>query len=114
MNGTQWRTVCTGSLELAGAVCSQMGYIFEGNVRINDIALSYTYLGSLVAERNTFPPGTFPEHRLDCTGGECTAVKANCTNSFVQLGVVCKKYEECSMNCTLPVATTLSPYHPAR
>ena len=27
---TLWRTVCTGSQELAGAVCSQMGYIFEG------------------------------------------------------------------------------------
>ena len=28
----RWRTVCTGSQELAGAVCSQMGYIyFEGN-----------------------------------------------------------------------------------
>ena len=26
-----WRTVCTGSQELAGAVCSQMGYILEGN-----------------------------------------------------------------------------------
>ncbi len=29
--GGRWRTVCTGSQELAGAVCSQMGYIFEGN-----------------------------------------------------------------------------------
>ncbi len=28
---TVWRTVCIGSQELAGAVCSQMGYIFEGN-----------------------------------------------------------------------------------
>ena len=27
----RWRTVCTGSQEVAGAVCSQMGYIFEGN-----------------------------------------------------------------------------------
>ena len=27
----RWRTVCTGSQELAGAFCSQMGYIFEGN-----------------------------------------------------------------------------------
>ncbi len=32
VGGRQWRTVCTtGSQELAGAVCSQMGYIFEGN-----------------------------------------------------------------------------------
>ena len=27
---TVWRTVCTGSQELTGAVCSQMGYVFEG------------------------------------------------------------------------------------
>ncbi len=91
MNGTQWRTVCTGSQELAGAVCSQMGYLLEGNVyRINDITLSCTYLGSSVAALNSFPPGAFPEHRLECKGGECTAVKANCTNSFMELGVVCK------------------------
>ncbi len=31
--GGRWRTVCTGSQELAGAVCSQMGYIFEGLYR---------------------------------------------------------------------------------
>ncbi len=33
VGGRRWRTaaVCTGSQELAGAVCSQMGYIFEGN-----------------------------------------------------------------------------------
>ena len=30
--GRRWRTVCTGNQELAGAVCSQMGYIFEGNI----------------------------------------------------------------------------------
>ena len=29
----QWRTVCSGSQELAGAVCLQMGYIFEGLYR---------------------------------------------------------------------------------
>ncbi len=39
----QWKTVCTGSQELAGAVCSQMGYS-KVTYRINDIALSYTYL----------------------------------------------------------------------
>ncbi len=31
VGGWRWRTVCTGSQELAGAICSQMGYIFEGN-----------------------------------------------------------------------------------
>ncbi len=93
MNGTQWRTVCTGSQELAGAVCSQMGYLLESNVyRINDITLSCTYLESSVAALNSFPPGAFPEYRLDCdcAGGGCTVVKANCTNSFMELGVVCK------------------------
>ncbi len=33
VGGKRWRTVCTGSQELAGAVCSQMGYIFEGNMQ---------------------------------------------------------------------------------
>ncbi len=114
-NGTQWRTVCTGSKELAGAVCSQMGYIFEGNggsMTLLLIPLAIPSTGSSVAKPNKFPPGTFPEYRLECTGGECTAVKANCTNSSMELGVVCKNYEdiykECSMNCTLPVTTTLS------
>ncbi len=31
VGGRRWRTVCTGGQELAGAVCSQMGYTFEGN-----------------------------------------------------------------------------------
>ena len=31
VGGRRWRTVCTGSRELAGAVCSQMGYTLEGN-----------------------------------------------------------------------------------
>ncbi len=59
----------------------------------NDIALnsiSYLSTGSSVAALNSFPPGTFPEYRLECTGGGCTAVKAHCNNSFMQLGVVCK------------------------
>ena len=30
VGGRRWRTVCTGSQELAGGVCSQLGYIFEG------------------------------------------------------------------------------------
>ncbi len=59
-----------------------------------------------MTEPNSFPPGAFPEYRLDCTGGECTAVKANCTNSFMELGVVCENYEDLyNMNCTSPVAT---------
>ncbi len=31
VSGRQWRTVCTGSQELAETICTQMGYIFEGN-----------------------------------------------------------------------------------
>ena len=31
VDGRRWRTVYTGNQKLAGAVCSQMGYIFEGN-----------------------------------------------------------------------------------
>ena len=37
----RWRTVCTGSQEVAGAVCLQMGYIFEGNKGLTN---SYNYL----------------------------------------------------------------------
>ncbi len=62
-----------------------------------------------MAALNTFPPGTFPEYRLECTGGECTAVEANCTNSFVGLGVVCKNYEDITnMQVTTQLPTTSS------
>ncbi len=68
-----------------------------------------------------FPPGAFPEYRLDCTGGGCTAVKANCTNSFVEFGeafmefgVICKNYEDIYNESTtvsnkLPEAISQSP-----
>ena len=58
---------------------------------------------------DVFPPGTFPEHRLNCTqlsngAWHCSPVEQQC-DSFVELGVVCKSYEnlydECSTNCTL-------------
>ena len=40
----RWRTVCIGSQELAGAVCSQLGYIFEGIYKWMCIAYNlYTY-----------------------------------------------------------------------
>ncbi|XP_064397191.1 antigen WC1.1-like [Halichondria panicea] len=101
----RWRTVCTGSQELAGAVCSQMGFIFEGGT---------------VASPNSFPPGAFPEYRLICTQlsnrtWHCSPVDQQC-DSFVEFEVVCKNYEdlynECSTNCTLPrlsVTTSQSP-----
>ncbi len=31
----RWRTVCTGSQVLAGAICSRIGYTFEGNTGLN-------------------------------------------------------------------------------
>ncbi len=34
---TRWRTVCTNnSQQLAGTVCAKMGYIFEGEVNLNN------------------------------------------------------------------------------
>ncbi len=56
---------------------------------------------------NSFHPGAFPEYRLACTGGECTAVKANCTNSFVEFGVVCKT-QSTSMGVTTQMPITIS------
>ncbi len=123
VGGRRWRTVCTGNQELAGAICSQMGYIFEGNGRSNNALNSisyiiyiytYIYIGSSVAAPSTFPPGSLPEHRLDCTQlsngiWHCSPVEQQCV-SFVELGVVCENlYNDCSTNCTLSVATTLSP-----
>ncbi len=69
-----------------------------------------------MATLNSFPPGAFPEHRLNCTQlsngtWHCSPVEQQCVG-FVELGVVCKNYKDlyndCSMNCTL-LATTQSP-----
>ena len=93
----RWRTVCTGSQELAGAICSQMGYIFEGKSElINLLSTNDPSIESTVA--NSFPPGAFPEYRLNCTqlsNGKwhCTPVEQQC-DSFMELGVVCISYEE--------------------
>ncbi len=72
-------------------------------------------IGSSMAALNTFPPGAFPEYRLDCTQlsngvWECSPVKQQC-DSFLELGVVCKNYEDLYNDCsmTLPVTTTQSP-----
>ena len=65
---------------------------------------------------NSFPSGAFPEYELNCTqlsngAWHCSPLEQQ-SDSFVELGVVCKNYKdlynECSMNCTLPVATTQS------
>ncbi len=69
---------------------------------------------STVALTNSFPPGAFPEYRLNCTqlsngAWHCSPVEQQC-DSFVELGVVCKNYEdiynECSMNCTMSTIST--------
>ncbi len=67
-----------------------------------------------MAVTNSFPPGAFPEHSLECrqqSDGElrCSLVKQRC-DSFVELGVVCKNYEdlrnECSRTSTLSTLST--------
>ena len=74
---------------------------------------------STVALPNSFTPGAFPEYRLDCTQlsngtWHCSPVEQQC-DSFLELGVVCKNYEdiynEYLKNCTpskFPVTTTQS------
>ncbi len=47
---------------------------------------------------NSFPPGAFPEYRLNCTqlsngAWHCSPVEQQC-DSFMELGVVCINYEE--------------------
>ncbi len=93
----RWRTVCTGSQELAGAVCSQMGYIFEGNIDIC-IYCGFYDLPTESTVVNSFPPGAFPEYRLNCTQlsnetWHCSPVEQQCVG-FVELEVVCINYEE--------------------
>ncbi len=67
-----------------------------------------------MAVNNSFPPGAFPEHSLECTqrlNGDlrCSSVEQQC-DSFVELEVVCKNYEdlrnECSRNSTLSTLST--------
>ena len=55
--GRQWRTVCTGS-QTRGAVCSQMGYIFE------ELELQITKELVQFALTAVQPP---PVYRLVCT-----------------------------------------------
>ncbi len=61
-----------------------------------------------------FSRGAFPEYRLNCTqlsngAWHCSPVKQQC-DSFVELGVVCKSYEnlydECSRTSTLSTIST--------
>ena len=67
-----------------------------------------------MAVTNSFPHGAFPEHSLECmqqSDGELRSslVQQQC-DSFVELGVVCKNYEdlrnECSRTSTLSTLST--------
>ncbi len=118
MGGSRWRTVCTGSQELVGVICVQMGYIFEGNTRVINACtpLFRTYLlptESTVAALNSFPPGAFPEYRLDCRqlsngAWHCSPVEQQ-RDSFVELGVVCISYEEFYEHLRNRTLSTLLP-----
>ncbi len=65
---------------------------------------------------NSFPPGAFPEYRLNCTQlnngtWHCSPVEQQC-DSFLELGVVCISYEEFyerSRERTLSTQLPLSP-----
>ena len=70
--------------------------------------------GSAIALPNSFLPGAFPEYRLDCTQlsngtWHCSPVEQQC-DSFVELEVVCKNYEDlyndCSRTSTLSTLST--------
>ncbi len=59
---------------------------------------------------NSFPPGAFPEYRLNCTQlgngtWHCSPVEQQC-DSFVELGVVCKNYDITNMRETTQLPTT--------
>ena len=67
-----------------------------------------------MAVTNSFPPGAFPEHSLECRQQpdmklQCSLVEQQC-DSFVELEVVCKNYEdlrnECSRTSTLSTLST--------
>ncbi len=112
VGGRRWRTVCTDSQELAGAVCSQMGHIFVGNRgSMTLLLIPFIYTGSSVAAFNSFPPGAFPQHRLNCTQlsngtWHCSPVEQQC-DRFVELGVVCNNYEDITnMQVTTQLPTT--------
>ncbi len=129
--GGRWKTVCTGSQDLevlARAVCLRIGIeslVLEGDDHnYNYISHLYSYsimtdsttiyVGSTVAVTNSFPPGAFPEHSLECEQSpdgdlRCSLVQQQC-DSFVELKVVCKNYEdlrnEYLRNCIMPTPST--------
>ena len=71
------------------------------------------YTGSTVAVTNSFPPGAFPEYSLECMQRpaedlRCSLVQQQC-DSFVELQVVCRNYEDLRNECSRTSAlSTLS------
>ena len=114
VGGRRWRTVCTGSQDLevlARTVCSRIGIeslVLEGDDH-NDSIYSITtdsttiYTGSTVAVNNSFPPGAFPEYSLECeqqSDGDLRCALVEGCDSFVELEVVCKNYEDLRNECS--------------
>ncbi len=63
-----------------------------------------------MALTNSFPPGVFPEYRLNCTqlgngAWHCSPVEQQC-DSFVELGVVCNNEDITNMRETTQLPTT--------
>ena len=115
--GRRWRTVCTDSQDLAvlaRAICLRIGidsFVLEGDDHnykshlLKSMTADSTtiYTGSTVAVTNSFPPGAFPEHSLECmhqSDGELRCSLVEGCDSFVQLEVVCKNYEDLRNECS--------------
>ena len=70
------------------------------------------YTGSTVAVTNSFPPGAFPEHSLECrqqSDGELRCSLVEGCDSFVELEVICKNFEDLRNDFSRPnTLSTLS------
>ncbi len=110
-----WQELFVHKWDTSLKVTQDDKYMYPG---ITNVVFT-AYIESTLALPNIFPPGAFPEYRLDCTQlsngtWHCSPVIEQQCDSFVELGVVCKNYEdvynENLRNCTeFPVTTTQSP-----
>ncbi len=68
-----------------------------------------------MAVTNSLPPGAFPEYSLECRQQpdmklQCSLVEQQC-DSFVELGVVCKNYEDLRNECSSTLPTFSNSVH---